>query len=133
MPHNLVETDAEVEKIEEGNAGNKEYKRQCDRILGHFNKFKCETENDDRSIEDIIKASEVEFEGLVKKFMIGLRVDELEVDKMTGKKSKTGKQVYPTIGYMRNIKSTLFGCFNKKYKVGIFYKGGININDILID
>ena len=61
MPHNLVVTDAEVEKIEEGNAGNKEYKRQCDRILGHFNKFKCET--DDWTIEDIIKTSEVEFEG----------------------------------------------------------------------
>ena len=54
--------------------------------------------------------------------MMGLRVDEIEVDKMTGKKSKTGKQVYPTIGYMRNIKSTLFGCFNKTYKVGIFFK-----------
>ena len=117
MPSNITVTDEEVERIEEGNAGNREYRRQCERILGHFCQFLKDKEEEERPIEDIIKSSETEFEGNVKKFLYSLRVDEMTVDKMTGKKSKTGKQVYPAIGYIKNIKSTLFGCFNKKYQV----------------
>ena len=117
MPSNITVTDEEVERIEEGNAGNREYRRQCERILGHFCQFLKDKEEEERPIEDIIKSSETEFEGNVKKFLYSLRVDEMTVDKMTGKKSKTGRQVYPAIGYIKNIKSTLFGCFNKKYQV----------------
>ena len=117
MPNTISLTVEEVERIEEGNVGNKEYKRQCERILGHLCQFLKDKEKEVRSIEEIIKTSETEFESLVKKFMFGLRVDEVVVDKMTGKKSKTGKQVYPTIGYMKNIKSTLFSCLTKKYQV----------------
>ena len=117
MPSSISVTDEEVERIEEGNAGNKEYRRQCERILGHLSQFLKDKEKEERPIEEIIKSSELEFEGLVKKFMYSVRVDEVDVDKMTGKKIKTGRQVYPAIGYMKNIKSTLFGCFNKKYKV----------------
>ena len=117
MPNTISLTVEEVERIEEGNAGNKEYKRQGERILGHLSQFFKDKENEERSIEEIIRTSENEFEILVKKFMFGLRVDEVVVDKMTGKKSKTGKLVYPTIGYMKNIKSTLFSCLTKKYQV----------------
>ena len=119
MPSNITVTDDEVERSEEGTAGNKEYRRQCERILGHFCQFLKDKEGEERPVEELIKSSEAEFEGLVKKFMYSLRVDEMNVDKMTGKKSKTGRQVYPVIGYFKNIKSTLFGCFNKKYQVTI--------------
>ena len=118
MPTNIEVGDGDVEKIEEGNAGNKEYRRQCERILGHFISYKTETEKDDRDLSEIVK-NDLEFEALVKRFFISLRVDEVEDDKMTGKKSKTGRKVYPTIGYMRNIKCTLLGCFSKQFMIDL--------------
>ena len=118
MPTNIELGEGEVEKIEAGNAGNKEYKRQCQRILGHFISYKNETEKDDRDLSDIVK-NEQEFEALVKRFFISVRVDEVQVDKMTGKKSRTGRKVYPTIGYMKNIKCTLLGCFSKQFQIDL--------------
>ena len=50
MPTNIEVGEGDVEKIEAGNAGNKEYKRQCQRILVHFISYKNETEKDDRDL-----------------------------------------------------------------------------------
>ena len=79
----------------------------------HFISYK-----DVRDMLEVVENKE-EFEALVKRFFISLRVDDVEVDKMTGKKTKTGQKVYPTIGYMKNIKCTLFGCLVKQFKVDL--------------
>ena len=118
MPTNIEVGEGDVERIEAGNAGNKEYKRQCQRILGHFISYKNETEKDDRDLSEIVK-NEQEFEALVKRFFVSVRVDEVQVDKMTGKKTRTGRKVYPTIGYMKNIKCTLLGCFSKQFQIDL--------------
>jgi hypothetical protein len=118
MPTNIEVSEGDVERIEEGNAGNKEYRRQCQRILGHFIAYKTETEKDDRDLSEIVK-NEQEFEALVKRFFISVRVDDVQVDEMTGKRSKTGRKVYPTIGYMKNMKCTLFGSFSKQFQIDL--------------
>ena len=118
MPTNVELGEGDVERIEEGGVGSKEYKRQCERILGHFITYRTETEKDNRDMLDVVQ-NEADFEALVKRFFISVWVDEVVCDKMTGKRSKTGKKVYPTIGYMKNMKCTLFGCFTKQFKVDL--------------
>ena len=66
MPGNRVISDEEVVQAGEGSKGNKEYKRQCERILGHFKTFLRETEKDERDLVDVVKCDE-QFESLVKK------------------------------------------------------------------
>ena len=74
MPTNIEVGEEAIERIEAGNAGNQEYRRQCDRILGHFISYTKETEKDDRELSDIVK-NEQDFEALVKRFFISIRVD----------------------------------------------------------
>ena len=105
-----------MKDYESGTAGNKEYNRQVERILDHFVSYLRDKEKDDRPMDQIVEHPE-EFELVVKKFFYSLTVEEVEVSRMTGKKTKTGKQIPPTIGYARNIKSTLFKSFTSKFKV----------------
>ena len=117
MPQNVVIDQVEVERIEAGTSGNKEYKRQVERILKHFSTYLTDTEKEERSIEDVYAESSEVCEGLVKRFFYSLRIDEVEVDKKTGKKSKTGRQIPPKLGYAKNIKCTLFKSLTSLYKV----------------
>ena len=68
-----------TEKIEEFNTSNKEYKRQCKIIMGHFKAYKTETEKEYRDMEEIV-INELEFEALVNRFFVSIFVDELKVD-----------------------------------------------------
>ena len=119
MPFNVIIGEDEVERIETGTGGNKEYKRQIERILNHFLTFVKDVKKDGRSIEDIYANSKEDFEDLVKCFFYSLRVEDVDIDKKTGKKTKTGKQISPKIVYAKNIKSTLFKSFTSKYQIDL--------------
>ena len=108
-----------MEKIAEGPAGSKEYLAQKKRCLANFSKHLVEIENDNRSIEDLVKVPGV-LETYTKNYFFGIRVQEVLKDKMTGKLTKTGRSVLPKMGYSRNIKAVLFGVFTREFKVCFF-------------
>ena len=108
---------AEVQKkIDDGPAGNKEYARQKKRNLLHFQTYLSEIELVTEPIPEIVKEPE-RFENLVKNYFFGIEVAEVEKSKKTGKITKTGKMVLPTMGYAKNIKASLFMVFKTELKV----------------
>ena len=108
-----------LKEIEDGSAGSNEYEAQKRRNLLHFKKFLVDVEKVDDEVEELMKNPE-SFEDYVKKYFMGIRVPETVKDKKTGKLTKTGEMVLPTMGYARNIKASLFVLFTKEYKVSIF-------------
>ena len=116
MPGNRALDSDSLKEFEANAAGNKEYIRQVERIWNHFQTFTREVEKIELDLELIAENTE-DFENLVKKFFYSLTVDEVEIDAMSGRKLKTGKTIPPTIGYARNIKSTLFKSIASKLKV----------------
>ena len=108
-----------LKEIEDGSAGSNEYEAQKRRNLLHFKKFLVDVEKVDDEVEELMKNPE-SFEGYVKNYFMGIRVAETVKDKKTGKLTKTGEMVLPTMGYARNIKASLFVLFTKEYKVSIY-------------
>ena len=108
-----------LKEIEDGSAGSNEYEAQKRRNLLHFKKFLVDVEKVDDEVEELMKNPE-SFEDYVKKYFMGIRVPETVKDKKTGKLTKTGEMVLPTMGYARNIKASLFVLFTKEYKVSIY-------------
>ena len=104
------------QKIDEGAAGNKEYARQKQRNLHHFKTYLEEVEKVTESIDELVKKPE-EFESYVKNYFYGIEVAEVEKDKMSGKLTKTGRMVLPSMGYSKNIKASLFMVFKTDFKV----------------
>ena len=78
-------------------------------------------------MDEIVKDPD-KFKNLVKNYFFGIKVPELEKNKKTGKTTKTGKLVLPTMGYAKNIKASLFMVFKTEFKVICWKFLGSNID-----